>query len=176
MPAPLADVFGDTETAPALRMVVVAADLVESAETPDPFIAIEDTHHDPVPFNEDAIAKVLADEARGRAYFPGYRVRQEQIDLAASAPAVDHSLGLGGDHLRVPAHQLVAQRLVAQGLSSLFGRRIEHDAPAEDGRHEGIGCRLIELLVAAAEEGLLGLLAHHHHDAIPCEVELADLA
>ncbi|MCH7867103.1 MAG: hypothetical protein IH881_05355 [Myxococcales bacterium] len=49
---------------------------------PDQFIQIAPSNHEPVPFDEDAIASVLADEARGREYFPGYRVRKEQIELA----------------------------------------------------------------------------------------------
>ena len=47
-----------------------------------PFVAIGETAEAPVPFDEDAIAAVLADEARGRRAFPGYRVRHEQIELA----------------------------------------------------------------------------------------------
>ena len=35
-----------------------------------------------MPFEPDAIAAALADEARGRRHFPGYRVRREQIELA----------------------------------------------------------------------------------------------
>jgi len=50
----------------------------------DPFayIEIEASEEARVPFDEEAIASVLADEERGRRYFPGYRARQEQIDLA----------------------------------------------------------------------------------------------
>jgi len=55
---------------------------IDDAVTRDQFIPIAASKHDPVPFDEDAIAKVLADEARGREYFPGYRVREEQIELA----------------------------------------------------------------------------------------------
>ncbi len=47
-----------------------------------PFVAIGESREPPVPFDEDAIAAVLADEARGRRHFPGYRVRAEQIELA----------------------------------------------------------------------------------------------
>ena len=49
---------------------------------PHQFIAISASEHPPVPFDENAIAEVLADEERGRTYFPGYRVREEQIQLA----------------------------------------------------------------------------------------------
>ena len=35
-----------------------------------------------MPFDEDAIAAALADAARGRRHFPGYRVREAQIRMA----------------------------------------------------------------------------------------------
>ena len=49
----------------------------------DPFeyIEIGDSHEEPVPFDENAIAEALADVERGRRYLPGYRVRKEQIEL-----------------------------------------------------------------------------------------------
>jgi ATP-dependent DNA helicase DinG len=46
------------------------------------FVEVGDTSESPVPFDEDAIAAALADEARGRRHLPGYRVRREQIELA----------------------------------------------------------------------------------------------
>ncbi len=46
------------------------------------FVAIEPSPEDPVPFDEDAIAGALADEARGRRYFREYRVREGQIRMA----------------------------------------------------------------------------------------------
>jgi len=46
------------------------------------FIAIPPTAERPVPFDADAIAAALADEARGRRHFPRYRVRAPQIALA----------------------------------------------------------------------------------------------
>jgi len=45
-------------------------------------LAIGASEEAPVPFDEDAIAAALADEARGRRHFPGYRVRAPQIELA----------------------------------------------------------------------------------------------
>jgi len=47
------------------------------------YIAIPATSGEPrVPFDADAIAAALADEARGRRYFPRYRVRAAQIEMA----------------------------------------------------------------------------------------------
>ena len=46
------------------------------------FVEIGETAEPPVPFDEEAIAAALADEARGRRHFPDYRVREEQIRLA----------------------------------------------------------------------------------------------
>lgn len=45
-------------------------------------VRVGETEEPPVPFDEDAIASVLADEARGRRHFPGYRAREAQIRLA----------------------------------------------------------------------------------------------
>jgi ATP-dependent DNA helicase DinG len=45
-------------------------------------IAIPASGEPRVPFDADAIAAVLADEARGRRWFPRYRVRAEQIQMA----------------------------------------------------------------------------------------------
>jgi len=55
---------------------------VPPAEEPEQFIAIAASEDLPVPFDEDAIARVLRDQERGARYFPGYRVREEQVDLA----------------------------------------------------------------------------------------------
>ncbi len=46
------------------------------------YIAIPATGEPRVPFDADAIAAALADEARGRRYFPRYRVRTAQIEMA----------------------------------------------------------------------------------------------
>jgi ATP-dependent DNA helicase DinG len=47
-----------------------------------PFVVVGESAEPPVPFDEEAIAAALSDEARGRRHFPGYRVRAEQIQLA----------------------------------------------------------------------------------------------
>lgn len=52
----------------------------EQAESP--LLVIGESVERPVPFDEEAIAAALGDEARGRRHFPGYRVRSEQIRLA----------------------------------------------------------------------------------------------
>ncbi|MBW1685553.1 MAG: hypothetical protein JRS35_10915 [Deltaproteobacteria bacterium] len=46
------------------------------------YVAIPASREQPVPFEADAIAAVLSDEARGRRYFKGYRVREQQIHMA----------------------------------------------------------------------------------------------
>ncbi len=46
------------------------------------YVPIGGTDEPRVPFDEDAIAAALADEARGLRHFPGYRVRPEQTELA----------------------------------------------------------------------------------------------
>jgi len=40
------------------------------------------TSEKPVPFDENAIVAALSDVDRGRRYFPNYRVREQQLDLA----------------------------------------------------------------------------------------------
>lgn len=53
-------------------------------DAPEPLQYIEIIGGDerPVPFDADAIEAALSDEARGRRYFPGYRVRGEQLRMA----------------------------------------------------------------------------------------------
>lgn len=69
---------GSDDGAPAVLGAAAAgepgpdADVVVVGASPEP----------PVAFDGEAIAAALADEARGRRHFPGYRVREEQIALA----------------------------------------------------------------------------------------------
>lgn len=49
---------------------------------PSQYAALDPTGEAPVPFDEDRIAEVLSDAERGRRYFPNYRVRSQQIELA----------------------------------------------------------------------------------------------
>ncbi|MCG8590490.1 MAG: hypothetical protein MJE66_14465 [Proteobacteria bacterium] len=56
--------------------------LVEEPSRPSQYVEIGPSAEAPVPFDEDAIAEALADAERGARYFPGYRVRGEQIELA----------------------------------------------------------------------------------------------
>ncbi|MEN8161120.1 MAG: helicase C-terminal domain-containing protein, partial [Myxococcota bacterium] len=66
---------------PWLGLLEKPSEIVDVPAEP-PFVVIGETRELPVPFDEDAIAAVLADEPRGRRHFPGYRVRKEQIELA----------------------------------------------------------------------------------------------
>jgi ATP-dependent DNA helicase DinG len=59
-----------------------AAGLPEEEVAFAQFVSIAPTHEKPVPFDADAIAAALSDEARGRRHLPGYRVRDEQIRMA----------------------------------------------------------------------------------------------
>ena len=56
--------------------------LVPAGSEPTPYVEIGATAEPTVPFDEEAIAAALADEARGRRHFPGYRVREQQIRMA----------------------------------------------------------------------------------------------
>ena len=46
----------------------------------DQFVTIGSSGEEPVANDADAIARVLADGERGQRHFPGYRVREEQIE------------------------------------------------------------------------------------------------
>ncbi|MCH2169451.1 hypothetical protein MK489_01595 [Myxococcota bacterium] len=60
-----------------------------------PYVKVPASSESPVPFDADAIAEVLADEARGRRHFPGYRVREAQIEMAREfAEALDRGESL----------------------------------------------------------------------------------
>jgi ATP-dependent DNA helicase DinG len=56
--------------------------LAPAATDPAQYIPIPDAEEPPVPFDADAIAATLADLARGRRHFPGYRVREQQVRMA----------------------------------------------------------------------------------------------
>ncbi len=47
-----------------------------------PFVVVGETREAPVAFVEDAIAAALRDGERGRRHWPGYRVREPQVELA----------------------------------------------------------------------------------------------
>lgn len=51
-------------------------------QPPSAYIPIDPSGEAPVPFEEAAIADVLRDAARGARHFAGYRVREEQVELA----------------------------------------------------------------------------------------------
>src|SRR5262249_25639477 len=62
---------------------LLAAPGLPPAPAPDAqYIAIPATPESRVAFDADAIAAALADEARGRRWFPRYRVRAAQIEMA----------------------------------------------------------------------------------------------
>jgi ATP-dependent DNA helicase DinG len=64
-------------------LALLAKPELAPSPTPEaPFVVIGASEEAPVPYDPDAIAAALADEARGRRHFPGYRVRAEQIELA----------------------------------------------------------------------------------------------
>ena len=131
---------------------------------------------DAVVLRGELLAELTPDQARARGVERELGEEVEQIDLAALADAVHHAARLRRDRLRVRAHHLVAQRLVAHRLAALLGRAVEHHAAAEDRRHERIGCGLVVLLLLGAEERLLRGLAREQHDARAGPVHLADLA
>ena len=64
-------------------VALLGKELLFEGDVPLPaFISISPGEKQPVPFDEDSIASALADAERGARYFPGYRVRDEQIELA----------------------------------------------------------------------------------------------
>jgi Rad3-related DNA helicase/DNA polymerase III epsilon subunit-like protein len=62
--------------------VLAGAPLAAREEPVPQFVRIPDSREAPVPFDEEAIAAALADAERGRRFFPGYRVRDAQIEMA----------------------------------------------------------------------------------------------
>jgi Rad3-related DNA helicase len=61
---------------------LLGKDLAAEPDEPTQFVRVGRSNEKRVPFEEDAIAAALADEERGRRYLPGYRAREEQIELA----------------------------------------------------------------------------------------------
>jgi len=57
-------------------------DQAEPKADPSRFVEIGASTEEPVPFEMDAILEALSDGERGERHFPGYRVREEQLELA----------------------------------------------------------------------------------------------
>jgi ATP-dependent DNA helicase DinG len=66
---------------PWLALLGKGPPLSAAAASPQ-YVSIPGSDEPPVPFDEDAVASVLADAARMRRWLPGYRVRDEQITIA----------------------------------------------------------------------------------------------
>ncbi len=66
---------------PWLALLEKSESVVQLVAAP-PFVEIGESEEEPVPFDENAIAAVLADAARGRRQFGRFRVRAGQIELA----------------------------------------------------------------------------------------------
>jgi ATP-dependent DNA helicase DinG len=64
------------------RALLAVPALPEPETVPPQYIEIPATREPMVPFDPDAIAKALADPARGARHFPGYRPRKEQERMA----------------------------------------------------------------------------------------------
>jgi len=67
--------------APWARLLA-GAPLARPSREPVGYVRVRDSGESRVPFDPDAIAAALADEARGRRHFDGYRVREQQIRMA----------------------------------------------------------------------------------------------
>ena len=63
------------------RQSVPEGSVADEAEVDHRFLQIGESDEEPVPFEIDAILAALTDQARGERHFPGYRVRQEQLEL-----------------------------------------------------------------------------------------------
>ena len=66
---------------------------IEAEDSDDRFLRIGESGEKPVPFEVDAILQALADPERGARHFPGYCVREEQLELTREFVTV---LGDGG--------------------------------------------------------------------------------
>jgi len=73
---------GADESEPAPREEPPPNDSPREADAPGVFAEIPPSAESPVPFDEAAIAAALEDEARVRRYFPNYKLRPAQIELA----------------------------------------------------------------------------------------------
>lgn len=56
--------------------------VVAAEADPPQYVAVAESREKPVPFDPDAIAAALEDEARGGRWFDGYRVREQQVQMA----------------------------------------------------------------------------------------------
>jgi ATP-dependent DNA helicase DinG len=61
---------------------LLAKEDAEARREGSAFVTVGESAEPPVPFDEDAIAAALRDAGRGRRHWPGYRVREPQVELA----------------------------------------------------------------------------------------------
>jgi hypothetical protein len=61
-------------------------------------------------------------------------------------------------------------------LAAPLGRRVEHNALAEDRRHERVGLGLVQLLLGRAEVELVGVRTRQQHDVTFGQRELPHVA
>ena len=124
----------------------------------------------------ELLAELQADQA-GRRRVDGQLCEEvEQFDLALVAPVGDHLLDFALDGGGVALHLLAAQCGVVQHLLAALGAGVEHNALAEDRRHERVGLSLVEILVGGTEEELVGFGARQEDDVLVDQLEPTDVA
>ncbi len=64
------------------RALLGDAPSADALDVASPFVAIGTSDETPVAFDEDEIAAALRDAERGARHFPGYRMRESQVELA----------------------------------------------------------------------------------------------
>ncbi len=115
MPAPLVEVFGDAETAPSLRMVIVSVELVEEAEAPDRFMATALRRFQ----QDDELTEVTSKvEVRGRLVYRYTRPLGESVIRAGEVGVQQPSVAATADADN-PAPDPVAALLVIDRTSTI---------------------------------------------------------
>ena len=121
--------------------------------------------------------KRLPDEAGRRRVDRQLGEPVEQVDLAAVGRQRPTIRSTSAAMVSAwPRMNLSRRAWLWSALRRSSGDGVEHDALAEDRRHERVGLGLVEVLVGGPEEDLVGLGPGEQHDVAVGEAEHADVA
>ena len=123
----------------------------------------------------ELLAELAPDQTGRRGVDGQFGEEVQQVDFAGLAPVLDGPADLALDSRSVTLHMVTAKRGVVQHLLAAFRAGVEDDTRAEDGRHERVGLRLVQVFIGGAEEEFVRVLTGQQDHVFIGELEGADI-